>query len=284
MVEVIMLKFQKNEDDIFHMSNQTKKNNREADVALITGSRRGIGLGIAVELAKEGFRIVLNGTAGIENSQDSIRAVQSVGADCHYILADISITAERAKLIAEIRSKYGKLNVLVNNAGVAPSSREDILIASEESFDRLLRINLKGPYFLTRDVANWMIEQQKAGLQQKFKIINISSINAFTASPSRGEYCVTKAAMGMMTALFAVRLAEYRIGVFEIRPGITKTDMTAVVKDKYDRLISEGLIPIARWGLPEDIGKAVVALCRDYFPYSTGEVINVDGGFHLKSL
>ena len=266
------------------MSNQTGKDNREADVALITGSRRGIGLGIAIELAKAGYRLALNGTRSLEESQDSIRAVQSAGADCHYIRADISNRAEHAKLIGEISEKFGKLNVLVNNAGVAPSPREDILIASEESFDRLLRINLKGPYFLTRDIAKWMIEQQETGPDQKFQIINISSINAFTASPSRGEYCISKAAIGMMTALFAVRLADYGIGVFEIRPGITKTDLTAVVKDKYDQLISEGLLPIARWGLPEDVGKAVAALCMNYFPYSTGEVINVDGGFHLKTL
>jgi NAD(P)-dependent dehydrogenase (short-subunit alcohol dehydrogenase family) len=266
------------------MSDQTQDASSQEDVALITGSRRGIGLGIAVELAKAGFRLVLNGTQTVEDSQESIQAVQSAGADCHYIQVDISNSAERAKIIAETRSKFGKLNVLVNNAGVAPSPREDILVAGEESFDRLLRINLKGPYFLTRDIANWMIDQQKVEPKQKFKIINISSINAFTASPSRGEYCISKAAMSMMTALFAVRLAEYGIGVYEIRPGITKTDLTAVVKDKYDQLISEGLVPIARWGLPEDIGKAVAALCKDYFPYSTGEVINVDGGFHLKTL
>jgi 3-oxoacyl-[acyl-carrier protein] reductase len=266
------------------MSNHAKKNNREADVALITGSRRGIGLGIAIELAKAGFRLVLNGTSTVEDSKDSIRTVQSAGTDCHYIQADISSPSDRDGIIAEIRSKFGRLNVLVNNAGVAPSPREDILVAGEESFDRLLRINLKGPYFLTRDVANWMIDQQRAAPKQKFKIINISSISAFTVSPSRGEYCISKAAMSMMTALFAVRLAEYGIGVFEIRPGIMKTDMTAVVRDKYDQLISEGLLPIARWGLPEDIGKAVAALCKDYFPYSTGEVINVDGGFHLKTL
>ena len=266
------------------MSNQIRKDNDGSDVALITGSRRGIGLGIAIELAKAGYNLVLNGTRSFEESQDSIRAVQSAGADCHYIQADISDREEHAKIITEISKKFGKLNILVNNAGVAPSPREDILIASEESFDRLLRINLKGPYFLTRDIANWMIEQQEAGPEQKFKIINISSINAFTASPSRGEYCISKAAIGMMTALFAVRLADIGIGVFEIRPGITKTDLTAVVKDKYDQLISEGLLPIARWGLPEDVGKAVAALCMNYFPYSTGEVINVDGGFHLKSL
>jgi 3-oxoacyl-[acyl-carrier protein] reductase len=250
------------------MSNQAKKNRREADVALITGSRRGIGLGIAIELAKAGFRLVLNGTSTVEDSKDSIRTVQSAGTDCHYIQADISSPSDRDGIIAEIRSKFGRLNVLVNNAGVAPSPREDILVAGEESFDRLLR----------------MIDQQQAAPKQKFKIINISSISAFTVSPSRGEYCISKAAMSMMTALFAVRLAEYGIGVFEIRPGIMKTDMTAVVRDKYDQLISEGLLPIARWGLPEDIGKAVAALCKDYFPYSTGEVINVDGGFHLKTL
>ena len=266
------------------MSNQTGKINREAGVALITGSRRGIGLGIAVEVAKAGFRVVINGTRTPEESQESIRAVQSTGADCHYIQADIASREDHAMMMAEIRSKFGRLNVLVNNAGVAPSPREDILVASEESFDRLLRINLRGPYFLTRDIANWMIEQQKAEPEQTFKIINISSINAFTASPSRGEYCISKAAMSMMTALYAVRLAEHGIGVFEIRPGITKTDMTEVVKDKYDRFISDGMLPIARWGLPEDIGKAVGALCRDYFPYSTGEVIHVDGGFHLKTL
>jgi len=267
------------------MSNKQKENEGNANVALITGSRRGIGLGIAVELAKAGYKIVINGTAALEDSHDSIHAVESAGAaDCHYIQADISKTSERAAIIAEVRSKFGKLNVLVNNAGVAPSPREDILVAEEESFDRLLRINLKGPYFLTRDIANWMVEQQKTRPEQKYKIINISSINAFTASPSRGEYCISKAAIGMMTALYAIRLAEYGIGVFEIRPGITKTDMTAIVSDKYDKLISEGLVPIARWGLPEDIGKAVVALCKDYFPYSTGEVINVDGGFHLKTL
>jgi NAD(P)-dependent dehydrogenase (short-subunit alcohol dehydrogenase family) len=272
------------QDEINQMSNQTENPNLRTEVALITGSRRGIGLGIAVEVAKAGYRVVINGTRSLEESRESIQAVQSIGADCHYIQADISNREAHHKIISEIRSKFGRLNVLVNNAGVAPSPREDILLAAEESFDRLLRINLKGPYFLTRDIANWMIEQQQAAPEQKFKIINISSINAFTASPSRGEYCISKAAISMMTALYAVRLAEYGIGVFEIRPGITKTDMTEVVKDKYDQLIADGLLPFARWGLPEDIGKAVGALCRDYFPYSTGEVIHVDGGFHLKTL
>jgi NAD(P)-dependent dehydrogenase (short-subunit alcohol dehydrogenase family) len=257
---------------------------RSAEVALITGSRRGIGLGIAMELSKTGFNIALNGTAPFHETRESVEAVQAAGGHCHYVQADISRGEERDRLISEVRKTFGKLNILVNNAGVAPQPREDILIATEESFDRLIRINLKGQYFLTRDIANWMIEQRKLEPSRKLRIVNISSINAFTASPSRGEYCVTKAAMAMMTSLFAVRLAEYGIAVFEIRPGIIKTDMTAPVRDKYDKLISEGLTPIARWGTPEDVGKAVVALAQDYLPFSTGEVIHVDGGFHLKTL
>ena len=166
---------------------------------------------------------------------------------------------------------------------MAPEKREDILVATEESFDRLIRINLKGPYFLTRDIASWMIAQKKNRPQEKFRIINIVSINAYTASPLRGEYCVSKAGLAMMTALFAVRLAEYGIGVFEIRPGLIKTDMTIPVREKYSTLISEGVTPIARWGFPEDIGKAAVALAMDYFPFSTGDIINVDGGYHLRA-
>ncbi len=257
---------------------------KQGDVALVTGSRRGIGLGIALELAKAGFRIALNGTATEEASTAAIRAVRAAGADCIYIAADVSKGEDREKLISEVKKHFGRLNVLVNNAGVAPESREDILVATEESFDRLMRINLNGPYFLTRDAANWMIAQRKENAKGRFRIVNISSINAFTASPSRGEYCVSKAALSMMTSLFAIRLAEYGIGVFEVRPGITRTDMTEVVREKYDKLIAEGITPIARWGTPEDIGRAVSALCADYFPFSTGDVIHADGGFHLRTL
>ena len=266
------------------MSKTANKYNPDADVILITGSRRGIGLGIGVELAKKGFNIILNGTTAAEASQDAVDSVNAAGGYGVYIQADISDPKQRSKLISTIKKDFGKLNVLVNNAGVAPLKREDILIAGEESFDRLIRINLKGPYFLTRDIANWMIDLRNSSPGQKRKIINISSISAFTASVSRGEYCLSKAAVSMMTTLFAARLAEYGIGVFEIRPGIIKTDMTKAVREKYDELIENGLTPIARWGLPEDIGKAVTAICLDYFPFSTGEAIHVDGGFHLKTL
>ncbi|MBW2121385.1 MAG: 3-ketoacyl-ACP reductase, partial [Deltaproteobacteria bacterium] len=179
---------------------------------------------------------------------------------------------------------FGRLDILVNNAGVAPESRVDILEATEESFDRLIEVNLKGPYFLTQRVANWMIEQKREDKRRTPKIINISSVSAYTASPSRGEYCISKAGLSMTTALFAVRLAQYGIGVYEIRPGIMETDMTAPVREKYNRLISEGVTPIRRWGTPEDVARAVLAIARDYFPFSTGEVIDVDGGFHLRTL
>ena len=167
---------------------------------------------------------------------------------------------------------------------MAPLARADILEATEESFERVLNINLKGPYFLTQSIANWMIEQKKRFPDRAFRIINISSISAYTSSPSRGEYCVSKAGISMMTALYADRLAEYGIVVFEVRPGIIATDMTSTVKEKYDKLIAEGLTPIKRWGEPEDVGKAVAAIAEGRLDFCTGQVINVDGGFHLRRL
>jgi 3-oxoacyl-[acyl-carrier protein] reductase len=253
-------------------------------VALVTGSRRGIGLGIAKALASDKFSVVLNGTAPPSKAKEPLGAVRSAGCRAEYIQADISLRADRERLIGKIAESFGRLDILVNNAGVAPLIRSDILEATEESFDRVIGINLKGPYFLTQQVANWMIEQKKSHQDRTFKIITISSNSAYTASPSRGDYCVSKAGLSMMTALFATRLAEYGIGVYEVRPGIIATDMTTPVKDKYNQLISEGLTPIARWGTPEDVGRAVLAIARDYFPFSTGEVINVDGGFHLRTL
>jgi NAD(P)-dependent dehydrogenase (short-subunit alcohol dehydrogenase family) len=160
----------------------------------------------------------------------------------------------------------------------------DILEVTEESYDRVMGINLKGPYFLTQLVANWMVEQKKTHPERAFRIVNTGSISAYTSSPARGEYCVSKAGIAMMTMLYADRLAEYGIGVFEIRPGIIQTDMTSVVKDKYDKLIAEGLTPIKRWGQPEDIAKAVGAIAEGRLDFSTGQVINVDGGFHLRRL
>lgn len=266
------------------MEKRKKTSQGTGEVALITGSRRGIGLGIATALASGGFDIVLNGTSSLEESREAIEKVQSLGVRVLYVQADISIAAEREKLVKNCEEEYGRLDVLVNNAGIAPKMRLDILEATEESFDHVLGVNLKGPYFLTQRVANWMIEQKKQDGNRKPKIVNISSNSAYTVSLARGEYCVSKAGISMMTALYAIRLADCGIGVYEIRPGIIETDLTAIMKEKYDRLISEGLTPIRRWGTPEDVGRAVLAIAKDLLAYSTGEIINVDGGFHMRVL
>lgn len=203
--------------------------------------------------------------------------------------ANIGEAAGRDRLLAAVREAFGRLDLLVNNAGIAPKVRADLLETSEDSFDALLDINLKGPFFLTQAAARWMMEQgaAEAGAspgRRHRKIIFVSSISAYTASVNRGEYCVSKAGIAMLTALFAARMAEHGIGVFEIRPGVIATDMTGPVKEKYDRLIADGLTPIRRWGTTEDVGRAVSAIAQDLLPFSTGEVINVDGGFHLRTL
>jgi NAD(P)-dependent dehydrogenase (short-subunit alcohol dehydrogenase family) len=200
--------------------------------------------------------------------------------------ADIAKKADREKLLSATREQLGRLDLLVNNAGIAPSKRVDLLEADEESFDRLIAVNLKGPYFLSQAVARWMIEQKATGAIHAYRpaIVNINSISAYAASPERGEYCVSKAGSAMMTKLFAARLAEEGINVYEIRPGVIETDMTAGVKEKYDRMIDQGLTPIKRWGTPEDVARAVTAIASGSFPFSTGEVINIDGGFHLRRL
>jgi 3-oxoacyl-[acyl-carrier protein] reductase len=275
-------------------------------VALITGASRGIGRGIALELAKLGYDLVVNYVGNAEaaknTAKDCLVAAEAAGRTIRAEIcqADISSSADRQKLIGFTREKFGRLDVLVNNAGVAPNVRADILEAGEESFDRLIAINVKGPYFLTQLAAKWMIESvgtrstasetsaTNQGLGEtrpcRPKIVTISSISAYTASTNRGDYCVSKAALSMLTPLFAARLAEFGINVYEIRPGVIATDMTGAVKEKYDKLIAEGLTPIPRWGTPEDIGRAVAAIAGDAFPFSTGEVINVDGGFHLRRL
>jgi NAD(P)-dependent dehydrogenase (short-subunit alcohol dehydrogenase family) len=261
-------------------------------VALITGASRGIGRGIALELAKAGHDLVINYAGNVEAARvtagDCLAAARVAGREIRAEIcqADISTNADRHKLISFTREKFGRLDLLVNNAGVAPNVRADILEAGEESFDRLIAINVKGPYFLTQLAAKWMIEEiQNSKFKiQKPKIITVSSISAYTASTNRGDYCVSKAALSMLTPLFAARLAEFGINVYEIRPGVIATDMTGAVKEKYDKLIADGLTPIQRWGTPEDIGRAVAAIAGDAFPFSTGEVINVDGGFHLRRL
>jgi 3-oxoacyl-[acyl-carrier protein] reductase len=253
-------------------------------VALVTGGGRGIGLGIAKCLAAEGYGLAIAGVRAETRVQASLDALRALGVEVLYCRADVSDRAARARMLEAIRQRYGRLDVLVNNAGVAPTVRADILEATEESYERVMRINLQGPYFLTQSVARWMIEQRAADGRFRGCIVNVSSISATVASPSRGEYCLSKAGVSMATQLWAVRLAEYGIHVYEVRPGIIHTDMTAAVQDKYDRLIAEGLTLQPRWGHPEDVGQAVAALARGDFPYSTGQVVMVDGGLTVGRL
>jgi len=253
-------------------------------VALITGGSRGIGLGIARSLGAEGCDLALCGVREPSLVQETLAGLRALGVDVLYVRADVSNRDDRARLVDALRSHFGRLHVLVNNAGVAPSVRADILQATEESYERVMAINLKGPYFLTQAVANWMIAQREQDAQFEGCVINISSVSATVASPNRGEYCLSKAGLGMATKLWAARLAEFAISVYEVRPGVILTDMTASVKEKYDRLIAGGLTVQARWGCAEDVGRAVAALVRGDFPYSTGQVIMVDGGLTLARL
>ena len=254
-------------------------------VALVTGSSRGIGRGIATALAERGWHLVINYSRDQAAAKATQLEVEALGTSAHVVQADLADLSDLDRLVSAALKGYGRIDLLVNNAGIGPRKRVDMLKVSEESYDEVMTVNLKGPFFLTQRVANEMIAQVERGEIENPKIVNISSISAYTSSPERAEYCISKAGMSMMTALWADRLAEYGINVYEIRPGITQTDLTAVVKDKYDRLIYEqGLTPIRRWGQPEDVGKAVVAIADDLLPFSTGEIINVDGGFHLSRL
>lgn len=259
-------------------------------VALITGASRGIGRGIAIELAKCGFDLILNFAKNVESAMETkkicLKSAEQNGKSIRVeiVKADISVKEERESLVKYTKENFDRIDLLVNNAGVAPDVRADILEAGEESFDRLIRINVKAPYFLTQSIAKWMIENKSKEINYSPKIVFVTSISAYTASVNRGDYCMSKAALSMACKLFAARLAEYGINVYEIRPGIIETDMTKPVKDKYDKLISGGLTPIKRWGTPEDVGNAVAAIALGYLQFSTGEVINVDGGFHLRIL
>ncbi len=259
-------------------------------VALVTGASRGIGRGISVALARAGFSVAINYVSNPEAARECLelcREAAPAGSSASFEIfpADISQAREREILLNAVTERFGWIDVLVNNAGVAPTVRQDLLEATEESFDRLIRINLRGPYFLTQAVAKrWLAGLAQQGLHPKPKIINISSISAYAPSTNRGDYCISKAGLSMMTQLFASRLAADGIGVYEIRPGVTLTDMVGPVKEKYDRMIADGLTPIARWGTPQDVGRAVMAIAQDAFPFSTGEVFNVDGGFHIRRL
>jgi len=260
-------------------------------VALITGASRGIGRGIAIELAKTGHDLVVNYCGSLAGAEETATLCRDAAARSGHKVrveicqGDVGVDADRHRLIDCARKAFNRLDLLVNNAGITSIGRADILEANEENFDRLMATNLKGPFFLSQLAANWMIEQTDSGVEDYHpKIVTISSISAYAVSTNRADYCMGKAALGMMTKLYATRLADHGINVFEVCPGVIASDMTAPVQEKYEKLIAEGLSPIRRWGTPEDVGKAVAAIAADCFPFSTGEVINVDGGFHFRRL
>jgi NAD(P)-dependent dehydrogenase (short-subunit alcohol dehydrogenase family) len=253
-------------------------------VAFITGGSRGIGLGISEHLAKKGFDLAINGMRNADSVADVIDHLKSYGVDVIYCQGNVALSEDRTAMLSQIKNHYGRLDVLVNNAGVAPKVRNDVLATTEESYDYVMDTNLKANYFMTQLVANWMIQQKEKYANFQGSIINISSISATVASVNRGEYCVSKAGIAMNTQLFAARLGEYGINVYEVRPGVIKTDMTAGVTEKYDNLIENGLTVQKRWGYPDDIGRAVVALASGDFPYSTGSVFMIDGGLTIPRL
>ncbi|MDY4798750.1 MAG: 3-ketoacyl-ACP reductase [Bullifex sp.] len=251
--------------------------------AVVTGSSRGIGYAIARQLGLDGFNVVIVATGSREKNIDAIRRLEEEGITVGYVQANVADHDDRLRIVSESVQLFGRIDVLVNNAGVAPLVRADLLEMTEESFDRVVGINTKGNMFLTQAVARQMISQEPIE-KRKGVIVNISSCSSVVSSTSRGEYCVSKAGISMLTTLFADRLAAEGILVHEVRPGVIATDMTSAVQAKYDRLIEDGLFPIARWGTPEDVAGAVSALVSDKFLYTTGNYIDVDGGFHIKRL
>lgn len=258
-------------------------------VILVTGGSRGLGRGIVLKLAKAGYSVAVNyagNKSAAEKTADACREIaQSPEQQFLPIKADIGNTIDRENMVTTIISEMGRIDGLVNNAGIAPAVRADILEASESSFEQLMKVNLQGPYFLTQRIARYWIEQKPSPLLHSgFVVVFVTSVSAYATSTSRGEYCVSKAGLAMASQLWADRLAGEGIQVIELRPGIMLTDMTEGVKEKYDRLIEEGLIPQKRWGTQEDMGLAVTAIMDGHFPYSTGTVIDIDGGFSIRSL
>ncbi len=251
--------------------------------AIVTGSSRGIGFAIARQLGKDGYNIVMVATGDREKNREAIEKLEKENIPVEYVKANVSDSEDRKRIVESAISRFGRIDVLVNNAGVAPVVRADLLEMTEESFDRVLTINTKSNMFLTQLVAKEMIKQNKID-ERRGVIVNISSCSAVVSSTSRGEYCVSKAGISMLTTLYADRLAGEGILVHEVRPGVIKTDMTSAVEEKYDNLIKDGIFPIARWGKPEDVANAVSALVSDKFLYTTGNYIDVDGGFHIKRL
>jgi NAD(P)-dependent dehydrogenase (short-subunit alcohol dehydrogenase family) len=247
-------------------------------VALVTGGSRGIGRGICIELARSGYAVAVN----FAGNEEAARATRDLLGAAPALLcrADVGVSADRERLVDEVLGHWGRIDVLVNNAGITSVGRRDILEATEESWDRVLAVNLKGPYFLTQRVAREMVRLH--GSLSNPVIVNITSLSAYAASTNRGDYCISKAGLSTVTQLFALRLAEHGIRVFEVRPGVIDTDLTAVAHERYTQLIAEGMSPIRRWGTPADVGRAVAALATGAIPFSTGDVVNVDGGFHIR--
>jgi NAD(P)-dependent dehydrogenase (short-subunit alcohol dehydrogenase family) len=248
-------------------------------VALVTGGSRGIGRGICLALAEHGYAVAINYAGNEEAARETQRLLGPAAASL-LCRGDVGVATDRERLVDEVLAHWDRLDVLVNNAGITSIGRKDILEATEESWDRVLAVNLKGPYFLTQRVAREMLRRLPELVQPT--VINISSLSAYSASTNRGDYCISKTGLGMLTQLFALRLAEHGIRVFEVRPGVIETDMTAAARERYTGLIAEGLSPIRRWGTPADVGRAVIALLSGAFAFSTGDVINVDGGFHVR--
>jgi NAD(P)-dependent dehydrogenase (short-subunit alcohol dehydrogenase family) len=252
--------------------------------ALVTGGSRGIGRAIALELARLDFGVVVNYVTRAGAAEQVVEEIMGAGGRAVAVQGDVGSTVDRDLLIQRTLAEFDRLDVLVNNAGITSPGRKDILEATQESWDLVFDTNLKGPFFLTQRVANEMIRLLHQGKMTDGKIINISSVSAYAVSTNRADYCMTKAAVGMMTRLYAQRLADEGIGVFEICPGVIESDMTTPVREKYDCLIAEGLWPIRRWGRPDDVARAVAAVVSDYFPFTTGQRIDVDGGFHIRRL
>lgn len=253
-------------------------------VALVTGAGRGIGRGIAERLAERGWAVAINYCRNAGAATATLKLVESAGVRGVTVQADVAVARDRERLVETVLTRFGRLDLLVNNAGIAPRQRLNILETTEASYDEVMAVNLRGPFFLTQRVARVMIHLLEIGAIIAPVIVNIGSLSAYASSTRRAEYCLSKAGVSMMTGLYADRLAEYGINVYEVRPGIIETDMTQAVKEKYDALIAEGLTPIRRWGQPPDVARAVVAVADGMLPFSTGEVINVDGGFHLRRL
>ena len=253
-------------------------------IAFITGGTRGIGFGVALALGKAGFDLAVNGIRNEGDVADALEELRKLGVNVAYFQGNVSIREDRQAMLDRILSHFGSVNVLVNNAGIAPRERADILHAKEENWDEVMEINLKGPYFLTQLFANYFVDKKLENPLFEASIINISSISAFVASVNRGEYCISKAGIAMATKLWATRLGEYDIPVYEIQPGIIKTDMTAGVVEKYDKLFQEGITLQRRWGLPDDVGKVAAMLAQGNMPYATGQAIKVDGGLHIQRL